>query len=134
MSKAVLPAKLLLRNTYRLLSSSSSWDSDIYIDDPTISDLTWWITALKSWNGFVLKPHKQSIQLETDASATGWGSCIGNLETSGLWDKSMAVQPSNFRELAAVYLTLTYDHPNGFTYLQLGRDAINLLLFKYMAF
>ena len=29
MSKAVLPAKLLLRNTYILLSSSSSWDSDI---------------------------------------------------------------------------------------------------------
>jgi len=29
---------------------------------------------------------------------------------------------------------LTYDHPNGFTYLQLGRDFINLFLFKYMAF
>jgi len=26
---------------------------------------------------------------------------------------------------------LTYDHPNGFTYLQLGRDFINLFLFKY---
>jgi len=31
-------------------------------------------------------------------------------------------------------LELTYDHPNGFTYLQLGRDFINLFLFKYMAF
>ena len=30
--------------------------------------------------------------------------------------------------------SLTYDHPNGFTYLQLGRDFINLFLFKYMAF
>jgi len=29
---------------------------------------------------------------------------------------------------------LTYDHPNGFTYLQLGRDFINLFLFKYMPF
>ena len=29
---------------------------------------------------------------------------------------------------------LTYDHPNGFTYLQLGRDFINRFLFKYMAF
>ena len=31
-------------------------------------------------------------------------------------------------------ILLTYDHPNGFTYLQLGRDFINLFLFKYMAF
>jgi len=30
--------------------------------------------------------------------------------------------------------TLTYDHPNGFTYLQLGKIFINLFLFKYMAF
>ena len=29
---------------------------------------------------------------------------------------------------------LRYDLPNGFTYLQLGRDFINHFLFKYMAF
>ena len=29
---------------------------------------------------------------------------------------------------------LTYDHPNGFTYFQPGRDFINLFLFKNMAF
>jgi len=29
---------------------------------------------------------------------------------------------------------LTYDHPNGFPYLQLGGDFINLFLFKTMAF
>ena len=35
---------------------------------------------------------------------------------------------------SGVYDILTYDHPNGFTYLQQGRDYINLFLFKYMAF
>jgi len=29
---------------------------------------------------------------------------------------------------------LRYDLPNGFTYLQLGRNFINLFLFKYMPF
>ena len=29
---------------------------------------------------------------------------------------------------------LRYDLPNGLTYLQLGRDFINLFLFKYMPF
>jgi len=30
--------------------------------------------------------------------------------------------------------SLGYDLPNGFTYLQLGRDFIDHSLFKYMAF
>jgi len=104
MSRAVLPAKLLLRNTYRLLSQKFAWDDILKLDIPTLQDLKWWISALESWNGFVLKPHKDSIQMETDASATGWGCCIGSMETSGLWDRSMKFRPSNFRELAAVYL------------------------------
>jgi len=29
---------------------------------------------------------------------------------------------------------LRYDLPNAFTYLQLGRDFINLFLFKYLPF
>jgi len=33
-----------------------------------------------------------------------------------------------------MYLMLRYDLPNGFTYLQLGRDFINLFLFKYLPF
>jgi len=33
-----------------------------------------------------------------------------------------------------VDLYLRYDLPNGFTYLQLGRNFINLFLFKYMPF
>ena len=104
MSKAILPAKLLLRNTYRLISKYSNWDATLKLDNPTISDLKWWITALKSWNGLILKPHRESIQMETDASATGWGCCIDQQETFGLWDRSMANMPSNFRELSAVYL------------------------------
>jgi len=38
------------------------------------------------------------------------------------------------RAVTIAFIALTYDHPNGFTYLQLGRDFINLFLFKYMAF
>lgn len=83
-----------------------SGETHINLNSATIFDLTWWRTALKSWNGCVLKPHKQSVQVETDASATGWGSCIGHPGTSGPWDKSMASKPSNFRELAAMCITI----------------------------
>ena len=52
---------------------------------------------------------------------------------------SIVNQPFDWQLLSAekyftVLLVLTYDHPNGITYLQLGSDFINLLLFKYMAF
>ena len=33
-----------------------------------------------------------------------------------------------------MHIFLRYDLPNGFTDLQLGRDFINLFLFKYMPF
>ena len=48
MMKAVLPAKLLLCNLYRSLSSRKSWSSDIFIDSDCARDLQWWLEALRS--------------------------------------------------------------------------------------
>jgi len=35
-------------------------------------------------------------------------------------------RPTPVTAYICLYQELTYDHPNGFTYLQLGRDLINL--------
>ena len=40
----------------------------------------------------------------------------------------------NMKATSLMQNELTYDHPNGFTYLQLERDFINLFLIIYMAF
>ena len=57
--------------------------------------------------GWVRVETTQTVHTVRDRCVSHWlGSCIGDQETSGLWDKLMAVQPSNFRELAAVYLAL----------------------------
>ena len=42
MTKAVIPAKLLLRNLYRTLSSRNSWNSEVYLDQYCVQDLQWW--------------------------------------------------------------------------------------------
>jgi hypothetical protein len=106
-AKAVLPAKLLLRNTYRLLSKHSSWDATVIIDIPTLQDMRWWIiSALESWNGYILKPRTDLIQMETDASATGWGSCIGTQETFGLWGQVYGNNAIELSRTGAVYLGL----------------------------
>ena len=58
MSKVFLPAKLLLRNLYRLLSSKSSWQDILSLDCHSAADLEWWLGALKGWNGKAF--HKKS--------------------------------------------------------------------------
>ena len=102
MMKAVLPAKLLLRNLYKTLSSKMSWDSNVVIDVYCRKDLEWWYNALKNWNGAPLLKPTRKIQVETDASGSGWGGCTGSFEASGTWTKDVSFRPSNYRELLAV--------------------------------
>ena len=107
MMKAILPAKLLLRNLYRTLSCRSSWDSILEIDQRCMSDLKWWLQSISSWNGNPLLPaDKPVVQISTDASGTGWGGACGNIEASGTWSKDVSFRPSNYRELLAVYKTI----------------------------
>ncbi len=73
MLKAVLPARLLLRNLYRVISTRQDWNSVVCMDDSCKRDLLWWKTAVQSWNGAPLLVKQPDIQLQTDASGSGWG-------------------------------------------------------------
>ena len=109
MAKAILPAKLLLRNAYRLLSTRCNWDSKIMVlDQATRKDLTWWVQSLQQWNGIVFKHRANAMQISTDASGSGWGGYLHNrhLSARGHWDRSMKLRASNYREIMAVYLNL----------------------------
>ena len=106
MCKAVLPGKLLLRNIYRLLSKRSAWNSMLIIDKPSLADLQWWLKALGTWNGAPLKISIPEIQIETDASSTGWGATCCGKDASGIWSSELHHMPSNYRELMAVHMSL----------------------------
>ena len=118
MTKAVIPAKLLLRNLYRCLAKKKAWNEKLIIDTATRADLQWWHTALTSWNG---KSFSHDIRevciIESDASKEGWGArivdnsaCPGLSQTivkaQGFWGWYTAHKSSNFRELKAVYLAI----------------------------
>jgi hypothetical protein len=104
MAKAVLIAKLLLRNIYHLLRQKESWENILMFNTSTVQDLEWWLMALGEWNGRSISACPVEIQIETDASQTGWGSHMthNGKKASGFWDMAMAVAPSNNRELMAV--------------------------------
>lgn len=109
MSKVLVPAKLLLRNVYRLLKTRQSWQDKLTIDIPTMTDLVWWLEALEGWNGRSFKKEsKQLLQLTTDASGRSWGGTIVNTnhKAQGFWDVETFGLHSNAKEMLAVLLTL----------------------------
>ncbi len=108
MTKAVTPAKLLLRNLYRCLKSRKSWQDMLTLDLESIRDLKWWIQAFDSWNGRAVEPQGTPIEIATDASAEGWGATIlsNGMKAQGYWTSRQSYKSSNFREILAVLLSL----------------------------
>ena len=106
MSKCVLPAKLLLRNVYRLLKTRLSWRDVLNLDNCTNNDLRWWFDSLSQWNGVIVESKPIDCQLVTDASSIAWGAWTGSQQAQGFWNCRVAYSSSNFRELLAVYMGL----------------------------
>ena len=71
---AVSPGKLFLRDTYRLISSRTSWDDTVLIDDRCTKELIWWLESVDSFNYKEIKPQVIEFQIEVDASSKGWGA------------------------------------------------------------
>ena len=103
MSKAIIPAKLLLRNIYKVLRKRTSWQDKLELDTGCIKDLTWWLNGIKSWNGCAIHHKPIDFQLVTDASHIGWGGVLGDKQAQELWTPQISSQCSNYREMMAVY-------------------------------
>jgi len=114
MTKAVVPGKLFLRNVYRVLAKRQGWDDIVHLDSPAIKDLSWWLDALgpEGWNLEPLQVRPIDIQIQTDASHTGWGASLGTLRAAGYWDHTTSIQSSNYREMLAVLMALKTFAPN----------------------
>lgn len=112
MTKAVFPAKLLLRNLYRVLRSRTSWRDELVLDEPAREDLNWWYCSISAWNGRSYSSGTSKgvvIQIATDASGSGYGGVVlGNKtqQTQGFWTQDIAKKCSNYREIMAVYMSL----------------------------
>ena len=110
MSRAVIPAKLLLRNIYRLLATRVSWQDYLVLDDGVRQDLEWWETALRYWNGRAVFNRTIDVQITTDASSAGWGAKLPSVDgdqlAQGVWNQRIAYKHSNYRELLAILMAL----------------------------
>lgn len=108
MSKCIFPAKLLLRNLYRLLATRKSWSDSLLLDKYTRTDLHWWLDSVSQWNALFVVNKQIDTQLITDASKSGWGAWLtdSHKEAQGFWTLRIQQQSSNYRELLAVLMGL----------------------------
>ncbi len=106
LARAVLPARLLLRNLFRDISRRSSWDSQIRLTPAAVHDLEEWLTGLSKWDGRVATTRPFDEVLDTDASLGGWGAALKGLSaTSAGWWKRQG-RHINELELKAVHRAL----------------------------
>ena len=106
MCKCIFPAKLMLRNIYRLLNTKASCTDHLTLDVASVNDLQWWLSSIDTWNGKVIKEEHIDFQLTTDASLSGWGRWILNERAQGILTPDVRRQSSNYRELSAVLMSL----------------------------
>ena len=92
MMRAIIPAKLLLRNLYRTIATKESWDMMVRLNNSCVNDLQWWLKALNNWNRVPLCTQPVQMQIETDASGSGWRNMFGG---SRILDKEN--QPQTFK-------------------------------------
>ena len=107
MAQVILPAKLLLRNVYRVLATKRSWQDRLVLTEPVRKDLRWWCSALNSdWNQKPIIKRPVELQMFTDASSTGWGAWLLKYRAAGFWNSRLSSMSSNYRELSAVLMGL----------------------------
>ena len=105
-AKAILPAKLLLRNLYAVLARRKNWSDSLLLTDAAKQDLSWWLHAVSNWNGRKIEKDTIQCQVFTDASNTGWGATVNGKEAHGLWSRSESYLHINEKELLTVLLAI----------------------------
>jgi len=82
LTKAILPAKLLLCNAYCNIAQRANWNSFVSLSTATILDLEDWHHSLLTWNGCLANLQPCNVLLNTNTSLTGWGASLGAMMSS----------------------------------------------------
>ena len=89
---------------HQALRGSQNYSSLIHMSAAAKEDIEWWIHEVSKWNGRSLQATSPELEIETDASLTGWGAyCQGNL-TGGRWsEEEQSLHINELKLLAAQF-------------------------------
>ena len=85
---AIYPAPLHYRSLQQLKHRAlrvANFDSLMTVSPPAQQDLRWWIEHIGNWNGRAIHQSAPELEIETDASNTGWGAYCNGILTGGCW-------------------------------------------------
>jgi ribonuclease HI len=68
--------------------------------------LSWWLHPVNVLEGKSFLPWSANHTLQTDASMSGWGACLGTQIVQGIWSDSQKRLHINCLEMEAVFLAL----------------------------
>ena len=110
MKLAIPPAPLFyraLQTAKNLIDlQAQSIDSPVQLGPAQWEELTWWIEQAQLWNSYSLRPPKQVLMIQTDASRAGWGAVCQGRSTGGPWSLQETQYHINYMELLAVFLAI----------------------------
>jgi len=121
LTKAILPAKLLLRNAYRNIARRANWNSLILLSAATILDLEDWRHGLFTWNGRLANLQLCDVLLNTDASLTGWRASLGATSNSPTHTSAGWWPPSEQRHINVLKITAVHNALKSFLPLLQGK-------------
>ena len=84
------------------LARGLSYDSYVSVSSGAVVDLTWWSQVGDSLPARSLAPFAASFELFCDASPSGWGCWLNDLETYGTWSSREKMFHINVLEFMAV--------------------------------
>ena len=101
--------QLEIEKTLALRKSKGNFNNYMRLSTEAQDELNWWINMVGSSSGAINRGNSD-LELETDASGSGWGGTDGNVQIGGRWNEEEAKRAENneinFLELKAIYLVL----------------------------
>jgi hypothetical protein len=109
MAEGFGPSFISQRTLQRVVieGSKKGWDSWVEIPMNSKEELQWWLDHLDLHNGRSLLQPEACLVVTTDASKLGWGGHTADSQLKGYWKEEDSSQSSNFRELKAIWITLS---------------------------
>lgn len=109
-TKAVAPARMMLRSVYKDIGTARTWSSTVCLSNQALEDLQGLLSRIQTWNGHYLTTPTPDVTVTTDASDYGWGMVTSNnMDARGFWFNPHAMHITE-KELAAVHLSLKSIH------------------------
>jgi len=121
LTKAILPAKLLLHNAYHNIARRANWNSLVPLSAAMILDLKDWRHGLSTWNSRLANLQPCNVLLNTDASLTGWGASLGATSSSPTHTSAGWWLPSKQCHINMLKITVVHNALKSFLPLLQGK-------------